>query len=81
MVILKKPPWLVVNTNPNWSEKPMATFFYMVQNFTQSALMEIQPGPKTEAGSGSPLILGLGLHGRLKKRKLRGKTYFIKQKR
>lgn len=40
-MILKKPSCLVTNASPTWTEKPMATFFSMVQNLTQSALTEI----------------------------------------
>ena len=38
-VILKKPPCLVTNDSPNWTDKLKAPLF-VVQNFTQSALME-----------------------------------------
>lgn len=77
-MILKKPSCLVTNASPNWTEKPMATFFSMAQNVTQSALTEIEPGPP-EGGRQwpSPIpILSLGLHWKCKKHKLWGEAYF-----
>lgn len=68
-VILKKPPCLMTNASPNWTDRPTATLFSVVQNFTRSALMETQPVPR---GRGRPWqspvpVLSLGLHGRRKK--------------
>ena len=44
-VILKKPPCLVTNVSPHWTEKSKAPLFSVIQIFILSALMETQPGP------------------------------------